>query len=192
MPWHLARMKLGHFSMHPSYERTRLLAVAGAAPKKNALGRSRGGFSTKIHAVVDTFGRPLHLVISPGQAHDSTISSLLLPHVIGRACIADTAYDSDKFRAQIAALGIKAVIPNHPARLKRFSLNRRLYQKRVNVEHLFHHLKRFRRAATRYEKTSQNFLAILYAACIWLWAISRRPLVIQERKATVVQMRHVH
>ncbi|RYF19721.1 MAG: IS5 family transposase [Oxalobacteraceae bacterium] len=135
-------------------------------PKKNAPGRSRGGFSPKTHAVVGTYGRALHLEVSEGQAHYSTYSSRPLDYIIGKARIADTAYDSDRFRAEIAGRGIKAVIPSLPSRLRNFHLNRRLYRKRIKVEHFLHHLKRIRLAATGYEKTSRNFLAVLYTACI--------------------------
>jgi len=64
----------------------------------NCLGRSRGGFSTKIHAIVDAKGRPLHLELTPGQKHEASVAEALLEHAQGAAFIADTGYDSERNR----------------------------------------------------------------------------------------------
>jgi transposase len=61
--------------------------------ERNALGRSRGGFSTKLHAVVDRQGRPLRVAVTPGQQHEATIAEQLIEHAQGNALMADTAYD---------------------------------------------------------------------------------------------------
>lgn len=134
------------------------------------MGRSRGGFSTKLHALVDTQGRPLHIELTPGQQHESTVAeAIIADHARGKAFIADTGYDSDAIRAQLKALRIKAVIHPHPTRKRRPRLDRRRYGLRYRVEVFFHHLKRFRAIATRFEKTSRNYLAILQLACSMLW-----------------------
>lgn len=94
----------------------------------------------------------------------------LLPHARGRAFIADTAYDADRIVKAVRAHGMKAVICNHPTRkYNRRRLDRRLYRERYLVEVFFHNLKRFRALATRYEKTAQNYLALVQLACAWLW-----------------------
>ncbi len=130
------------------------------------MGRSRGGFSTKVHALVDTKGRPLHVEITPGQQHDSTVAATIIEnHARGKAFIADTAYDSDAIRAQLRAKQIKAVIHANPTRKKKPRLDRRRYRERYRVEVFFHDLKRFRALATRFEKTSRNYLALLHVAC---------------------------
>jgi transposase len=94
----------------------------------------------------------------------------LLPHARGRAFIADTAYDADRIVAAVRAHGMKPVICNNPTRkYNRRRLDRTLYRERYLVEVFFHNLKRLRALATRYEKTAQNYLALVQLACAWLW-----------------------
>jgi len=69
--------------------------------QSNALGRSRGGFSTKLHAVVDTKGRPIYIALTPGQRHEMIVADELLAHSRGKALIADTGYDSNRFRQAV-------------------------------------------------------------------------------------------
>ena len=138
--------------------------------KKNAIGRSRGGVSTKIHAVVTAEGLPLHVEITPGQQHEITQADVLLQYAQGEYFIADTAYDSEKFIEAIRSKGFKPVIPNHPQRKHhRRRLRRAVYSCRYRVEVFFHRLKAFRRVATRYEKTARNYLAIVELACAIIW-----------------------
>jgi len=138
--------------------------------KKNALGRSRGGVSTKIHAITDTEGRPLHVEITPGQQHDVTMAEFLLAHVQGQAFIADAGYDSNKVVATIREKGLTPVISSSSSRKEPLPLDKELYSLRYRVECFFHHLKRFRRVATRYEKTARNYLAFLHLTCAMIWA----------------------
>jgi transposase len=134
------------------------------------LGRSRGGFSTKVHALVDTKGRPLHIALTPGQQHESTVAeSIIKEHARGKAFIADTGYDSDAIRNCVRQRGMKAVIHPHPTRRKQPRLDRKRYSKRYLVEVFFHHLKRFRCLATRFEKTARHYLALLQVACTMIW-----------------------
>jgi transposase len=134
------------------------------------LGRSRGGFSTKVHAIVDTKGRPIHVAITPGQQHEASVAEQLLDqHARGAALIADTAYDSQAIRDCLKAKGIKPVIHPHPLRDKKPRLDRKRYAQRYRVECFFHDLKRFRALATRFEKTARNYLALLQAACSAIW-----------------------
>ncbi|MDX2087127.1 MAG: IS5 family transposase [Kofleriaceae bacterium] len=135
----------------------------------NALGRSRGGFSTKIHAIVDAKGRPLHVTLTPGERHEMVAARELADHARGPACIADTGYDSHEFRAELKARGIKPVIHSKPERKRALPLDRKLYRIRYLVEVCFHELKRFRAIGTRYDKTKVSFLALLQVACICLW-----------------------
>jgi transposase len=138
--------------------------------QSNALGRSRGGFSTKIHAVVDAKARPLQVALTPGQQHDSTMAEEMLPYAQGRAFIADTGYDADRIIDAVRAQGMKPVICNNPTRkYNRRRLDRTLYRERYLVEVFFHNLKRFRAIATRYEKTAQSYLGLVPFACVCLW-----------------------
>src|SRR5262249_46650558 len=94
-----------------------------------ALGRSRGGFSTKIHAIVDAKGRPLHVALTPGERHELIAAPELLDYA-GDAVIGDTGYDSNEFRAEVKVRGIKAVINSKPERKRAIPKDRKLYAKR--------------------------------------------------------------
>ena len=92
----------------------------------------------------------------------------LLAYAKGRACIADSGYDSGPLREVIKFLGMKPVIPSHPKHPQRRP-DKKLYALRYLVEIFFHGLKRFRRLATRYEKSARNYLALIHLACIRSW-----------------------
>ena len=131
------------------------------------MGRSRGGLSTKIHARVDGQGRPIQILITPGQAHDLTGAEPLLASLgQGTIVIADKAYDADRLRAHIKARGAIANIPNMIRRNKRFRWTKALYRQRNHVERFFNKLKQFRRIATRYDKLGASFLAFLQLATV--------------------------
>ncbi len=87
----------------------------------------------------------------------------------GNAVIGDTGYDSNEFRAEVKARGIKAVIGSKPERKRAIPKDRKLYSKRYLVELFFHSLKRFRGVATRLDKTHSSYLALVQVACICLW-----------------------
>jgi transposase len=134
------------------------------------LGRSRGGFTSKIHAVTTTKGKPIHLILTPGQSHDSTEAENLIGHATGKALVADAGYDSDAIIGAIRGRKMKPVIAMNPTRKhNRRRKSRRLYHLRGNVERFFHDIKRFRAIACRYEKTATNFLAAVHVACILVW-----------------------
>src|SRR5436305_8783878 len=82
-----------------------------------ALGRSRGGFSTKIHIAVDALGNPLRLILTAGQRHDSPQAAALIDRFEPQVLIADKGYDSDPLLESVQALGIEAVIPPKKNRL---------------------------------------------------------------------------
>jgi transposase len=92
----------------------------------------------------------------------------LLAHAHGKALIADSGYDSNRFRQAVRDNGMKPVIGSKPERPRKLPKSRALYAKRYLVECFFHKLKRFRAIATRFEKTARNFLALTQAACAWL------------------------
>jgi len=133
------------------------------------LGRSRGGFSTKLHAVVDFKGRPLYVELTPGQQHEATVAGTLVAQSAGKACIADAGYDAGHIRRAIRARGMKDVIPSNPTRRSIRRYDKKLYSHRYLVEIFFHTLKACRRIATRYEKTARNYLAIVHLACALVW-----------------------
>jgi transposase len=131
------------------------------------VGRSRGGLSTKIHARVDCQGRPIQLLITPGQAHDLTGAEPLLANLSrGTIIVADKAYDADRLRGHIKACGAIPNIPNMIRRKKRFRWTKALYRERNQVERFFNKLKQFRRIATRYDKLGASYLAFLQLATV--------------------------
>ena len=150
-------------------------SIAPAHPKKDddqAIGRSKGGLSTKIHALVDALGNPLRFLLTPGQAHDLTGADALLPQMAAEVLIADKAYDADdRVLKPLASAGKSAVIPPRKNRTAPRHFDEALYQTRHLIENFFCKLKQFRGIATRYDKTARNFLAALHLAAATIWLI---------------------
>jgi transposase len=133
------------------------------------MGRSRGGFSTKIHLMVDALGSPLDFEITEGQRHDSQPAPELITRCEPQCLIADKAYDSNAIRAQLDTLGTIAVIPSNARRIPALPYDRHLYKERAAVECTFALLKHLRRFATRYEKTLRNYASVVALACALCW-----------------------
>lgn len=138
----------------------------------NAIGRSRGGRTTKIHALTDDHGRPIAFQLTPGNAHDLDGARAMLAIVpCPLRLIADRAYDARSLRDWLAERGAKAVIPPNPTRKHPHSYDAEAYKRRNLIERMFCRLKDFRRIATRYDKLARNFLAgVLIAAAITWWS----------------------
>ena len=140
-----------------------------STPEQEALGRSRGGVSTKIHVAVDGVGKPTTIVLSPGQDHDVTKAPELIQDSSADKVIADKAYDSNALIAQIQKQGATPVIPPKENRLEPRDYDHEDYKKRNVVERFINVLKQSRRVATRYEKTARNFLGfVLFASTLVL------------------------
>ena len=134
------------------------------------MGRSRGGLTTKIHALVDACGLPILLKLTEGQAHDGRSAEDMLASVgRGNVLLADRAYDSDALRQDLAARGAKANIKLMPNRVNLPRFNKRLYRKRNLVERFFNKLKHYRAIATRYDKRPENYLAGVKLASLRIW-----------------------
>jgi len=134
------------------------------------LGRSRGGLTTKIHAVVDANGLPIKLALTPGHQHDSLSAADLLGDIPEDGMLlADKAYDSDAIRSLVAANGAWANIPPRHNRRNPICFSPFLYRDRNLVERFFNRIKHRRRIATRYEKRAANFLAFVKLAAIRIW-----------------------
>ncbi|MGN9757279.1 IS5 family transposase [Streptomyces sp. SD31] len=167
----------------------------GDEPDDHALGRSRGGLTTKVHLAVDGQGRPLALLVTPGQRHDSICARSLLERIrvprtgLGRPrcrpdhVIADKAYSSRGFRAYLRRRGIGHTIPEKNDQRKHRRIRGRrggrppgfdtaTYRRRNTVERCFNQLKGFRGIATRYEKTATSYEAAVTLASFLLWARS--------------------
>ena len=134
------------------------------------MGRSRGGLTTKIHALVDARGLPIALKLTPGQAHDGRSAADMLDTLgKGDVLLADRAYDSDALRTEMAARGAWANIKPMPNRKRRPAFSAFLYRYRNLVERFFSKLKHFRAVATRFEKHSANYLALVKLAAVRIW-----------------------
>lgn len=140
---------------------------AGASRKSGlqALGRSRGGLSTKLHLAVDSTGRPLRLIVTEGQAHDISCANELVEHLRTKAVIADKGYDSDAFVQAVRATGAKVVILPRSNRTVKRRYSRALYRTRNLVERFFNRIKHFRRVSTRYDKLADSYLVFASLAC---------------------------
>lgn len=134
-----------------------------------AIGKSKGGNSTKVHVSVDALGNPRRIILTAGQAHDVVTAPDLIKGEDTEAVIADKAYDSDKFLALIAQMGAAAVIPPKANRTEQRNYDENLYADRNKIERFYNKAKQYRRLATRYEKTARNYLAFWQiASCVIL------------------------
>lgn len=134
------------------------------------MGRSRGGLTTKIHALVDAEGLPIRVSLTAGQASDVHGAEALL-NDLSRASVvlADKGYDADWIREKIEAQNAAPNIPDKSNRKERHCFSKVLYKERNKVERFFNKIKHFRRIATRYEKLGVNFLAMVKLAAIRIW-----------------------
>jgi len=137
---------------------------------EEGLGRSKGGFTSKIHAKIDALGNPLKFIITPGQRNDCTQASTLLEDVYESDVMADKAYDSNDIRKQVADQNSNAVIPPKKNRIKQYDYDEYLYKERHVIECFFGKIKHFRRVFSRFDKSARNFTAFLsfVGAIIWL------------------------
>ena len=135
-----------------------------------ALGRSRGGWTTKLHAAVSGDFLPLRFTLTAGQRHDVTQASALIADSKSAYVIADASYDSNAFRAEIAAEGSEAVIRPRKSRVEDIPYDKGMYKLRNVIERFFHRLKQYRRVATRYDKYAVRYLGFVYFAAILITA----------------------
>jgi transposase len=151
-------------------------------PADHALGRSRGGFSTKIHILCDGHGFPLHYHLTPGQTHESTVLDTLLVGADARlfdgegkpvawpvALGGDKGYRADWIDEYLIGLGMEPVIPskeNEDPEARPVEFDKQLYRRRNIVERLIGWLKESRRIFSRFEKTAKNFGGMIKMAFI--------------------------
>jgi transposase len=154
--------------------------AANSSAEREALGRSQGGFSTKVHVRADGHGRPLTFILTAGQHHESVVFEAVMQPAVKRPSrgqpkrrpqrlIADKAYGNRRIRAYLWRHGIRSTIPHKVNEHRSGPFSRSLYRTRNLVERLINRLKQFRRVATRYEKRAECYLAMLHLAAITLW-----------------------
>ena len=144
-------------------------------PEDHALGRSRGGFGTKLHLIVDGAGTPLGAVLSGGATHEmKAVDALLDPNTtlpiryLGEpaALAGDKAYSAMRLRAEFIQVGILPVIPTRNNEAQDPNFDKELYRKRNVVERCIGWLKESRRLGTRFEKLAVSFLAMVHLGFI--------------------------
>ena len=144
------------------------------APKKagedQAIGRSKGGLSSKFHVLADALGNPLKIILTAGQVHDLAGADALLPDLEAKALLADKAYDADeRVIKPLEAAGITAVIPPKRHRKNPRKFDKARYEARHLIENFFCWARQFRAIATRYDKTARNFLAAFNLVAVLRW-----------------------
>lgn len=144
------------------------------------LGRSRGGFSTKIHIRCEGKGKPITFLLSPGQRNESIFLEQLMSQGAvkrcgrGRPCIrplrlvGDKGYTGRHIRNYLRRHGIRLTIPRLSNEPRHGPFSRKIYRQRNIVERAINQLKQFRRIATRYEKLAANYTAMITIASILL------------------------
>jgi transposase len=138
--------------------------------KAQAIGRSRGGPTTKIHALTDENGRIAAFSLTPGNVADISAAPALLA-ALPPPCrlIADKGYDANSLREALAAERTEAVIPSTRSRKRPIPHDVHAYRERNRIERAFCSLKDWRRVATRYDRLARNFAAGVAIAAIIIW-----------------------
>jgi transposase len=152
----------------------------GAA--QQALGKSRGGFSIKLHLRVERGGKPVVLLLTAGERHEQTAFVPLLeqgavkrpggrgrPRRRPKRVVGDKGYSSGKVRRYLRQHGIGATILKQRDEQPQRVFDREWYRERNRVERCINRLKQYRRVATRYEKLAVNYLAMVTIAAILIW-----------------------
>jgi transposase len=127
-----------------------------------AIGRSRGGLTSKIHALADALGNPVRLILTAGHVHDLRAAGQLLEGVACGALLGDKGYDADALIERLRNARIAVVIPPKSNRKDKRECDFILYKERNLIERLFGKLKQFRAIATRYDKLARNFLGAIH------------------------------
>ena len=137
---------------------------------QEALGRSKGGFTTKIHALVDGLGNPLKFILTAGQRHDISEAESLIKDLRDTIVIGDKGYDSEKLIEFLGERNCEAVIPPRKNRIYQREYDKDLYRERHLIEIFFNKIKHYRRIFSRFDKCASAYLSFLYfvGALIWL------------------------
>ena len=160
---------------------TSTLCAVEQGQNREALGWSKGGFSTKIHLRCDGNGLPITFLLTVGERHEAVVFEQLMeqgavkrtrvgrPRLRPHRISGDQGYSSGKIRAYLRRRGIRITIPRKDNERRRGKFDKSLYRQPNRVERCFNRLKQYRRIATRDEKKVENYLAMLTLASIMLW-----------------------
>lgn len=137
--------------------------------ESQALGRSKGGFTTKIHALVDGLGNPIKFILTGGHRNDITQAAELLKEQRNTAVLADKGYDSQEFVNTLESQGCIAIIPSRKTAKIPREIDKEQYKERFLVEAFFSKIKHFRRVFSRFDKTTSAFSGFLHLAGAIIW-----------------------
>ena len=136
---------------------------------EQALSRSWGGFSTKIHIVVDGVGNPLRILLTPGQTHDSTQAAALLEGLQFARVIADRSYAGRTVVEVLEASGAEVVIPPHQSAKQPREYDHWWYRERHLVECFISKIKQFRRVFSLFDKLAHRYLGFVQFTSVLVW-----------------------
>jgi transposase len=157
------------------------LALSGGEAPDEALGRSQGGFSTKLHLRAEGGGKPIIAALTGGEPHEQIALEGLLdggairrpargrPRLRPRRLAGDKGYSSTTARRRLRKRRISPMLPTRKDQRSQPTFDREAYRERNKVERLINRLKQFRRIATLCEKRASNYLAMVNLAMIMLW-----------------------
>jgi transposase len=134
-----------------------------------ALGRSKGGFTTKIHVLVDGLGNPVKFTLTAGNRKDVTQAAELLKEQRDTVVLADKGYDSQALVDTLESQGCTAVIPSKKNAKNPRKIDGEQYKERFLVEAFFSKIKHFRRVFPRFDKTTTAFFGFLHLAGALIW-----------------------
>lgn len=137
----------------------------------HALGRSKGGFSSKIHVIVDAIGYPVDFDLTRGQKADCTQATPLIEDKEFENLLGDKGYDTNEIVEAVESKGAQAIIPPKSNRKVQREYDKEIYKERNKVERFFNRIKQFRRIATRYDKTGSSYMGLLFIASLYIWTI---------------------
>jgi len=161
---------LEHVMIDSTIVRAHACSVGFGKQDKQGLGRSKGGFTSKIHAKVDALGNPLKFIVTPGQESDFRQANNMLGRTCDAYVLCDRGYDSDDFRNKIKSQKCIPVIPGKRNRIKKIDYDKHIYKERSLVECFFSKMKYYRRVFSRFDKSVESFVAFLsfVGAILWL------------------------
>ena len=140
---------------------------------KQSIGKSKGGWNTKLHVVSANDKVIVEMHLSGGNRHDSPQGRISIEQTgnkfEGVPIIMDKAYEGDKTRQLCLDSGHEPVVPPKKNRINPWEYDKELYKQRNVIERLFRWLKEFRRVCTRYDKLDTIFLSFIQMACVFMW-----------------------
>jgi transposase len=166
----LQRSDTKHIMIDGTIARAHRCSAGYKKGQNEGLGRSCGGFSTKIHVVCNAYGNPVKFIVTAGNQHDVTQAINLVGDFKGKIVLADKGYDSQEVVDFIEGNDGVAVIPSRSNSKNPRKIDKELYKERHMIECLIGKIKEFRRVFARFDKTIISYMSYIHfaAAIVWL------------------------